>query len=59
MCGKEDGESECLLVMRRIENILTERGQTSVWSYVARELAEFLKGEMQNVREIVCIFKSH
>ncbi len=35
-------------------------GQTSVWSYVARELAEFLKGEMQMYeKSCVCIFKSH
>ena len=35
-----------------------ERGQTSVWSYVARELAEFLKGEMQ-MYEKSCASSNH
>jgi len=58
---KDDGKSECLVVMTKIglviptRNIQLERVQTSVRSLVVRELVEFLKrGKQMNIAQTMC-----
>ena len=58
---RDDGKSECLVVMTEIglviptRDIQPERVQTSVRSLVARELVEFLKrGKQMNIAQTMC-----
>ena len=63
---KDDGKSECLVVMTKIglgiptRDIQPERVQTSVRSLVARESVEFLrKGKQMNINQTMCAPFNH